>query len=112
MGGGDRPILLASHHAPRRAGSKTWWSPQWVRSGENDIQICAPELPVCEFSVLDSDRIVARSAAWFGLYDSSICSTLEKSTSAVTCARTLARPTIGSRMSSIRLIVEASIWDR
>ena len=36
MGCGDSPILPASHQAPSRASSKTVWSPQLRKSGEND----------------------------------------------------------------------------
>ena len=43
MRGGDKPTLLASHHAPRRAGSTSLWPPQLRRSGEKEIQMCAPE---------------------------------------------------------------------
>src|ERR1043166_277085 len=42
IGGGDIPILLASHHAPRRASSISLWLPQCRRSGEYEIQTCAP----------------------------------------------------------------------
>ena len=43
MSGGDSPTLFASHHAPRRAGSTSLCPPQLRRSGENEIQMCAPE---------------------------------------------------------------------
>ena len=38
------PILLASHHPPRRASSIILWPPQWRRSGEYEIHICAPRV--------------------------------------------------------------------
>src|SRR5262249_23938542 len=65
--------------------------------------------PGVELSLVDYERIAALSADWYGPYFSSTFSTDAKSTSAVTCARTLPGPTIGSRMSSMRLIVLASI---
>ena len=34
IGGGDNPILFASHQAPRRASSMSLCLPQWCRSGE------------------------------------------------------------------------------
>ena len=38
-GGGPSPTLLASHHPPWRAASRTRASPQWRRSGLNEIQM-------------------------------------------------------------------------
>jgi hypothetical protein len=43
MSGGDNPTRLASHQAPRRAGSTSLCPPQLRRSGEKEIQTCAPE---------------------------------------------------------------------
>src|SRR5229473_2572745 len=40
-GCGDKPIVFASHHAPRLASKTTAWSPQCLRSGENEIQMFA-----------------------------------------------------------------------
>src|SRR5207244_11388181 len=47
IGGGDRPILPASHQAPSRASSSTVWSPQLWRSGEKDSHILAFADAVC-----------------------------------------------------------------
>src|SRR5216684_5680182 len=41
IGCGDKPILFASHQAPRLASKTTVWSPQCLRSGENEIQMFA-----------------------------------------------------------------------
>ncbi len=41
MGGGERPILFASHHAPCRASSISLWLPQCRRSDEYEIHMCA-----------------------------------------------------------------------
>jgi hypothetical protein len=57
--------------------------------------------------LLDSDICWLRTAAgalpWLGLNSSSVASLCAKSTSAVTVARTLSRPTIGSMMPITRL---------
>src|SRR5450830_1070912 len=47
-------------------------------------------------------RITLESGAWLGLCDSEVDSVCEKSSSAVTWALTLSRPTTGSRMSRMR----------
>ena len=44
------------------------------------------------------------SAPWFGLNSSDVASVCEKSTSAVTLARRLSWPTIGSTSSRMRLV--------
>src|SRR2546425_6629688 len=41
IGGGERPILFASHHEPCLASSTTQWSPQCFKSGEYDSQMFA-----------------------------------------------------------------------
>ena len=43
MSGGDRPTLFASHQRALRACSISLWPPQLRRSGEYEIQMCAPE---------------------------------------------------------------------
>src|SRR3982074_2308056 len=53
IGGGDRPILPASHQAPSRASSSTVWSPQLWRSGEKDNHILAFADAVCENRSMD-----------------------------------------------------------
>ena len=55
----------------------------------------------CELSTSCWLRTALLSGVWFGLCDSEVCSVCEKSTSIVTCARTLLAPTTGSSMSTI-----------
>ncbi|MCG3189097.1 MAG: hypothetical protein LKCHEGNO_01340 [Burkholderiaceae bacterium] len=79
-------------------------------AGTGGWLLSAPGIPegVPPGALLDSDDCWLRTAAaasrpWLGLNDSSVASLCEKSTSAVTVARTLSRPTIGSMISSTRL---------
>ena len=62
-----------------------------------------PPAPPC--SVVCWLRIeMLASAPWFGLNSSEVASVCEKSTSAVTLARRLSWPTIGSTSSRMRLV--------
>ena len=58
-----------------------------------------------EFSTTCWLRTAMESGVWLGRCDSVVDSVCEKSTSAVTWARRLSRPTTGSRMSRMRLLL-------
>ena len=65
----------------------------------------APPPPAPPCSVVCWLRIeTLASAPWFGLNSSEVASVCEKSTSAVTLARRLSWPTIGSTSSRMRLV--------
>jgi hypothetical protein len=74
----------------------------------------APGTPCADGVVLADSlvcwlRMLMSGGVVFGRCVSAVCSLCEKSTSAATCTRALPWPTIGARMSSMRLMALASI---
>ena len=65
-------------------------------------------LPVVWVWLVCEERSAETLGSWFGLNVSATDSLRVKSMSAVTCTRTLLRPTMGSRMSVMRWIVDCS----
>ncbi len=101
--------VAAAPGAAGAPGARVWAGPFiGAVEGPGGWLLVAPGTPAGPAApglVLSSNcwlRTAPDSAVWFGLWVSDVCSVCEKSTSAVTWALTLSRPTTGSRMSMMR----------